>query len=339
MESAARIRIIALGGTIASTTGANGRARPRLTGDQLLTAVPGLDQVAALEVDSLDPVPSCSIGWAQVLEVADRIERARQAGLDGVVITQGTDTIEETSFAWDLLSANGMAVVVTGAMRHSDHPGADGPANLLDAVRLAATPAARSHGVLVTLASEIHTARTVRKRHTSSIAAFTSPTGSVGEIVEDRVHLAPPDSRHVLLTAPTHPAEIPRIPLVRACLGDGGWWLTAAQAAPGVVIEGMGGGHLPIAEAMRLREFAHRMPVVLTSRTGAGDVLRQTYGGFTGSETDLLDAGLIPAGDLDGMKARVALSLALALDMPREEISSTFEVLGTGRETLSGAVS
>jgi L-asparaginase len=213
-------------------------------------------------------------------------------------------------------------------MRHSDLPGADGPANLLDAVRLAATPAAREHGVLVTLAAQIHPARTVRKRHTSSIAAFSSPTGPIGEIVEDRVHLSPPSHRRALLNTPADATAIPSVPLVRSCMGDGAWWLDAVATAPGLVVEAMGGGHLPVAEAAGIRKIAGRTPVVLATRTGAGDILRGTYGGFPGSETDRLDAGVIPAGRLDGIKARIALALALTQNTPPVDLSDLFATLG-----------
>lgn len=324
-----RVRIIAVGGTIASTVGGDDRARPTLTADALVRAVPGLEHVAEIGVESLDPVPSCSMDWSHVLDVAARIARARTDGCAGVVITQGTDTLEETAFAWDLLTPRSpAAVVVTGAMRHADMPGADGPANLLDAVRLAASPAAGDHGVLVTLAGQIHAARTVTKRHTSSVSAFGSPTGQLGEIVEDRITLAPADRREVLLAVPTGAEQVPVVPLVRSCIGDHGWWLPAVAAAPGVVVEGMGGGCLPVDDAIGIRPIAGRTPVVLASRTGAGEVLQHTYGGFPGSETDLIDAGLIPAGDLSGVKARTALALALATGLSRSRIAEVFAVLG-----------
>ena len=325
-----RIRVIALGGTIASTRdgGRDSRAQPRLGGDELVGAVPGLDHIADIDIDSLVPTPGCSLTWSEIFDVAERISRAESDGYDGVVITQGTDTIEETAFAWELLASPSITVVVTGAMRHADLPGADGPANLLDAVRVASSSAARGHGVLVVLAGQVHRARTVRKRHTSSPAAFGSADGTVGEIVEGHIRLGLPDRPRVHLERASDATRIPVVPLVRSCLGDDGWWLPAVAAAPGAVIEGMGGGHLPVADARGVREVAVRVPIVLTSRTGAGAVLQSTYGGFAGSETDLLEAGLIPAGDLDSLKARVALTLALASGHDSERIREMFNVLG-----------
>lgn len=325
-----RVRLVALGGTIASTRGTErgSRAQPRLIGEELVNAIPEIDQIAEIDVESLVPAPGCSLSWDEVLDVAARVSRAGDEGYDGVVVTQGTDTIEETAFAWDLLTSVDAGVVVTGAMRHADLPGSDGPANLLDAVHLATAPRARAHGVLVTLAGQIHRARTVRKWHTSSPRAFGSAGGPIGEIVEGHVRLEMPDERQIRLAHPSDRSDLPIVPLVRSSLGDEGWWLPAAAAAGGVVIEGMGGGHLPPDDAVGIREIAARVPVVLTSRTGAGAALRNTYGGFAGSETDLLGAGLIPAGDLDGLKARIALTLAISTGHDAESIRRMLEVLG-----------
>ena len=203
-------------------------------------------------------------------------------------------------------------VVVTGAMRNPTLPGADGPANLLAAVVVAASPESAGLGCVVVMNDEIHAARFVRKTHSSSPSAFRSvATGPLGWIVEGRPRIAVrPVSLGAALDATT---PIPPVALVKIALGDDGRLLeqVVALGFAGLVVEGFGGGHVPSALAPILGRIATDIPVVLASRAGAGEVLRQTYS-YAGSERDLLDRRLIPAGYLDGLKARVLLSLLLA---------------------------
>src|SRR6201996_6882551 len=178
-----KVVLFTLGGTIASTPAAGGVV-PRLSGADLLTSVPGLDR-AGLEVKVHDfrQVPSSSLTIGDILDLAVAIREQVGAGADGVVVSQGTDTIEETVFLLDLLYDGDAPVVFTGAMRHPMLAGADGPANLLAAVTVAASPQARGLGCLVVFGDEIHAARFVRKAHTTSITAFISPpTGPLGGV-------------------------------------------------------------------------------------------------------------------------------------------------------------
>ena len=167
--------IFTLGGTIASVADPGGAAEVRLSGTELLAAVPQVGAAAQVEVRSFRQVPSGDLTLADVVALAGEIRRSIGAGADGVVVTQGTDTLEETSYALDLLLDGDAPVVLTGAMRSASLPGADGPANLVAAVRVAASREACGLGVLVVLNDEIHAARFVRKRHTTSTASFGSP--------------------------------------------------------------------------------------------------------------------------------------------------------------------
>jgi L-asparaginase len=248
-----------------------------------------------------------------------------QGGAAGVVVTMGTDTVEEMAFALDLLVDRDEPIVVTGAMRNPTLPGADGPANLLASVRVAASPSAAGLGTMVVFNDEIHAARYVRKGHTTSPAAFRSPSaGPLGWIVEARVRIAfrLPHRHHVecpLL------AKDRQVALLSAVLGDDGRLLgLVAQAGyEGLVVEAFGGGHVPDAWVDKLEGLAAEMPVLLASRTGAGEMLRETYG-FRGSESDLLARGLISAGQLDGHKARVLLALLLRAGAGRDRIAAEF---------------
>ncbi|GAA3086005.1 hypothetical protein GCM10020000_85710 [Streptomyces olivoverticillatus] len=181
---------------------------PRLTGADLVAAVPGLDRQAEIEVEDVRQVPGASLTLEDVAAVADCLHKAEAAGVEGMVVTQGTDTLEETAFLLDLLYRGSVPVVLTGAMRPPQQPGADGPANLLAAVSAASCPAIRELGVVVVFADEIHAARQVRKIHSTSTSAFASPgTGPIGHVVEGavRLHVTPlrPDGVSASVSRPS----------------------------------------------------------------------------------------------------------------------------------------
>lgn len=347
-----KVALFTLGGTIASTgtdAGAGTTAgtstaegvAPRLTGADLLVSVPGLEQAGAeLAVHDFRQVPSSSLTIDDILDLAAAIrDQTRTRGVDGVVVSQGTDTIEETSFLLDLVYDGDAPVVFTGAMRNPILAGADGPANLLAAVTVAAAPQARGLGCLVVLGDEIHAARFVRKAHTTSVAAFISPpAGPLGFVAEGRaVLLTRPAHRPALpalrslpapMNLPSRPGRAVQTGLVTMVLGDDGAVLEVADGRfDGLVVAGYGAGHVPAAVVGRLDALARRIPVVLASRTGAGMVLARTYG-YPGSERDLRARGLIGAGFLDPLKARLLLHLLLAAGATRDEIAAGFAAVG-----------
>ncbi|MFA7438844.1 asparaginase [Castellaniella sp.] len=307
------VTILSLGGTIAMTQGETGGVVPTLTAEALVGAVPQLQQVARVKAQSYRQLPSAHLRFEDIEALAASLRHLAGAGERGFVITQGTDTIDETAFALDCLYDLDVPLVVTGAMRHPTLPGADGPANLLAAVQVAASPAARGLGCLVVMNDEVHAARYVRKLNTSRPDAFASPAcGRLGWLTEGRLRLASrlPDVPRVVSSPQPRPAQVALLP---ACLDDPGDMvraLLAAHAFDGLVIQAAGGGHVTAGLADALETAARSMPVVLASRTGSGDVLSSTYG-YTGSEIDLLRRGLIRAGLLDGHKARVLLTLLL----------------------------
>lgn len=170
---------------------------------------------------------------------------------------------------------------------------------------------------------EIHAARFVQKTHTSSPSTFRSPlTGPIGWISEDTPRIATCPVGSLRVPLPPHTQERP-VALYTVALGDDGRLLEQV-GYEGLVIEALGGGHVPSHMAKTLESLASKIPVILASRTGGGEVLRNTYG-FTGSETDLLGRGLLSAGMLDGPKARLYLSLLLRSEASREEIVAAFE--------------
>jgi L-asparaginase len=333
------VSVLALGGTIASTNSGAG-VTPTLTAAQLVDSVPGLAQVARIRGNTFRQVPSPELTLADMSALAQEIERRLASGDAGVVVTQGTNTIEETAFTLDLLVDGDAPVVITGAMRNPTLAGADGPANLLAAVSTAASEHARGLGALVVFADEIHAARFVRKAHTQSVCPFrSSPAGPIGWLSEGKVRIGarPAGRRHLALHSVTEP---PPVALLTFGAGDEGRLVRAIAPAGyrGLVIEGTGGGHTNADSVEELERLAKEMPVVLASRTGAGDVLQQTYS-FVGSEIDLIRRGLIPAGAMTGAQARMLLRLLLAADTPLAEIGPAVEAIrapGTSAELLGG---
>lgn len=306
-----RLLLLSLGGTITMVPSAEGGIAPKLGAAELIASAPGLATVAQIEADSPARLPSPSLTPAHLVDVARRVEAAFAAGTDGAVVIQGTDTIEESAFLLDLLVAGDKPVVVTGAMRGAAAPGADGPANMLAAARVAASDAAHGLGTLAVLNDEIHAARFVQKSHAALPSAFTSPmAGPLGLVAEDRVRILTRVARH-----PTLPAALGApapVALLRWAMGDDGRLLGTLPGLgyAGAVIEAMGSGHVPADAVEAIGALAARMPVVLASRCATGPVFMQTYG-YPGGEIDLIRRGAIPAGMLSGPKARLLLGLVL----------------------------
>lgn len=328
-RQAARIVLFALGGTISMAGWDGGGVVARLTGRDLIGSASGLDGIE-IDVRDMAAVPSASLSFGDILDVAGEAGRAVRDGARGVVLTQGTDTLEETAFLADSVWPHEAPFVLTGAMRNPTLPGADGPANLVAAIRVAASGEARRRGALVVFSDEIHAARFVRKAHSTSTAAFVSPdAGPVGHVVEQIPRFLAYVPRRTPVTGVTRDAATAaRIALYTTTLDDDGLLLErVARTHHGLVVAGFGAGHVPAWLAEPLGQLASAMPVVLTSRTGAGPVLDATYGA-AGSERDLRERGLINGGFVHPHKARVLLRLLIASGAGREVIAAAFAELG-----------
>jgi L-asparaginase len=314
-NSKPRILVVALGGTIAMTKSQNGGITPKLTAADLVAAVPGLNDIAEVVARSPLQLPGASLKMNDLIGVAKLIADSEAEAIDGAVVVQGTDTIEETAFVLDCLDTGPIPVVVTGAMRGPQAAGADGPGNLLAAVTVAASPAGWQQGVLVVLNDTVHAATFVRKGHTLLPSSFTSePSGPAGYVVEGEfVRVV---SQRVVRFPPLRPTRpIPPVALVTFGLGEDGRMIRALPKLgyEAAVIAGMGVGHVPQSAVDALTELAASIPTVLASRVPGGPSLTKTYG-FPGSERDLLARGLISGGWLQPLKARLLLGLLLATE-------------------------
>ena len=304
-----RIGIFTTGGTIAMRTVAGGGVVPRdgaaaLLGDLTLPAG------VTIAHEDVFAKPSASIDLADVRTLADRLRAGFAAGLEGAVVTHGTDTLEETAFALALMLGPTRPVVVTGAMRSPDQAGADGPANLVAAIRVAMDPIAT--GVLVLFGDEIHAAHLVRKVHSSRVHAFSSePFGPIGHVEENVVRLE--FESRTRLPRLELAGAVPVVPVIQTGLGLEAETIEGIgrAAIDGLVVAGVGGGHTSSAAVPALEALSRRIPVVITSRVGMGSALRASYA-YAGGDIDLARRGLINGGRWRPSQARIILQLALS---------------------------
>jgi L-asparaginase len=315
-----RMTVLAAGGTIGMAGAAGAGAAPELGAAALVAAVPGLD-AAGLEARTLTTRPSAQLTGPEALGIA-RAAAGEAATGRGVVVTHGTDTLEEVALLCDLVNDAEAPVVFTGAMRPASAAGADGPANLLDAAAVARDPAAAGLGVLVVLGGEVHAARRVRKVDSVLPAAFASPGwGPLGTVREGRPALGPLPRRPPLPVA----ALDARVAVVAAGLGTDGAMVDAAVAAgmDGIVAVALGAGHVPPPFLEALARAAAAVPVVATVRPERGAILRGTYA-FAGAEGDLRASGAVCAGALSPAGARVKLMACLGAGLDRAGITAAF---------------
>jgi L-asparaginase len=309
--------VVSTGGTIAMRPDpATGKLVPALSGEELVELIRGEAQVGAghippLQVDQFAHVPSFDMHGDLFVSLAGRVLVHAARGDVGIVVTHGTDTMEESVYGLDLLLPPEATVVLTGAQRGASEPDTDGPGNLRNAIRLASSPDARGLGAVICFDGEIHAGREARKVHTSAVRAFDSPGyGPIGHVDGERVAVRRRPVRRPPLALPTPP--LPRVDLVRLYAGADSTFLRAALAAGAraIVLEATGRGNANEQVLDGVREAVSTgVPVVVASRCVAGRV-EPVYG--RGGGKDLAEAGAIFAGDLAGPKLRVLLQLALA---------------------------
>ena len=318
------IVVLGTGGTIASTAGESG-ATPELTTDDLLSAVPEIEGYANVTTEQVAQVPSFDMDLETAAQVRERVRNAAADGADGVVITHGTDTMEESAYYLDLTLDLEVPVVLTGAQRRPDEVSPDGPANLLTAVRAASHDAFRgSGGVYVAFDEEVHAARDVTKVHTSKLGTLSSPeAGPVAAFGRGGIRLF----RETGSRSPTISVGRPEtdVRMVKTGIGVDGRQVEHAldDGADGIVVEATGLGNTTAALGDAVANAVQQgVPAVVTSRSLAG-ATAPVYGTPGGGKT-LRERGAIFGGDLPAHKARIKLLLVLEETTDHEEIREYF---------------
>jgi L-asparaginase len=308
-----RVLLLATGGTISMRQDAQaGGAVPSLTGREIVEAVPGIDRIAELEVREFGRFPGPHMTIERMWELRAAVLEAFAAGFQGVVVMHGTDTIEETAYLLDRSLPAEIPVVITGAMRNSSELSWDGPANLMSAVEVAASPEARGRGTMVVMDEEIVQGAEVVKTHTEQAGTFRSPNwGPLGLTDKGRA-LFYRESRRKPALAPERP--VTPVDLIKIVAGADSRLVDASldSGAHGVVIEAMGRGNVPPAVLPGIRRWIEaERPVVVASRSSRGRVL-DTYA-YEGGGHQLREMGCIFADHMTGQQARIELMLALGV--------------------------
>lgn len=319
--------LVATGGTIAMQVDAGRQAPvPALAGSALLDRVADLAKVARVEVQDFGNLPSAGIGPCHWLKLQRQLAAAaRRDDVAGIVVSHGTDTLEETAWFLDLTLDAEKPVVLVGAQRNASEPDSDGPRNLRDGVRVATAHAARGQGVLVVMNGEVHAARDVTKSHTSDVGGFQSGSaGLLGTVDDERLLLAraPMRRQPLALHAPT----LPRVDIVVMHAGaDGALLRAAVQAgARGIVVQALGLGNVNAAMLHAVHEAVEAGVVVAISTRVPRGRVRPVYG-FEGGGQSLQDAGAVFADDLGPAKARILLMLALQTRRSRDDLQRMFD--------------
>ncbi len=320
------VKMIATGGTIAMKVDPVKNAPvPAISGEDLLATVPGIGKVANIEVENLSNIPSDYMtpdNWVALYKsVTAALARPE---VSGVVISHGTDTLEESAYFLDLTVRSDKPIVLIGAQRNASETDFDGPRNLLNAIRVAVSQSARGMGAMIVMNNQINAAREATKSHTSDVESFQSGNyGFLGRVNPDRVLFFRTSTRRQHL--PLGAAKLPDVKIVPMYAGADGSMVKAAAAteARGIVVQALGMGNVnkPVFAEIK-KAIAEGIIVVISTRVAGGEVM-PVYG-FEGGGKTLANAGAIFASDLSPQKARILLMLGLRAELNRGQIQQLF---------------
>lgn len=326
MNKKKKIAIVFTGGTISMTVDEKvGAAIPTLSGEQIMSMVTNIDKVAEIEILNFDEIPGPHITPERMMELKNYVNNLlAKDDIDGVVVTHGTDSLEETAYFLDLTITSAKPVIVTGAMRSSSELGYDGPSNLSSAVCTAISKEAVGKGVLVVLNNEAMLASEATKTNTLALNTFKAlATGPLGVIDCNQLVLAKNVGPRTIIDTDNVESKVA---LFKAAVGMDAEFIKLAtdNGYKGIIIEAMGRGNIPphMFEGVKYAR-ENNVPVVIVSRCHSGRVF-DSYGYF-GSGRDLRNIGCIFGGDLPGQKARIKLMLALGKTNDLNEIKDFFE--------------
>lgn len=315
------VKILTTGGTIAMKDKKGAGAVPALTAEDLESLLP--PDIGPLETEEFSNLPSAHMTADLIFKLSQRVKDLVAAdNVIGIVITHGTDVMEETAYLLDLVVGTEKPIVLTGAMLTASQVGYDGIANLKAAVRVAASPEARNLGALVVMNKQVHAARYVTKSHTQALDTFRSPSwGPLGRVDGDRVVIGKRVKREHI------PCQrlAADVPLIKLAVGLDERFLRQAieRRADGAVIEALGGGRVPPWWMPTIKEAINRgLVVVIASRCPTGRVYDEY--GYAGAYRDLKRAGCIFSEGLSGQKARIKLMVTLGSTRDRGAIQRMF---------------
>lgn len=315
----ASIRILSTGGTIASTDSDEG-ARPEIYGSEILGDATEAEEYASITVEEVTKIPSFDMDFKTMATIVEKSHEAAEEGIDGVVVTHGTDTMETSAFYAGQTSSTDVPIVFTGAQRRPDEPSSDGPANLINAVRAAAHNRVQAAGgSYVVFNDQLHEARSVTKLHTSRVGAFQSPdSGPVASLDRHRIHFHHEPNSAEPKCGPIVPTATVRVVSSGVSVSRDPIDDAIKAGVDGLIIEGTGLGNTTKAMSEGIADaIDYEIPVVVGSRCPSGSTI-PVYGGDGGGET-LRKYGVGFADDLSVQKARIKLALALSVtDKPLE---------------------
>lgn len=326
MSSNKKIAIIFTGGTISMKIDPDLHAVvPALTSEEVVNMIPNIERFAQIEVINYGNIPSPHITPSMMMEIAELVEKTvKREDITGVVITHGTDTLEETAYLLDLLIKTPKPIVLLGSMRNSSELGYDGSSNLAAGLCTAISDNARNKGVLVVMNNEVNAAAEVTKTNTLSLNTFQSPEfGPLGIVDNDEVIF----HRDIISHQHINSKKIEeKVALVKVASGMGSNILDfyIDSNYKGIVIEALGRGNIPPAMIDGIKRAAQsNIPVVMVSRCPTGRVL-DSYG-YEGGGRHLRNLGVILGGNLPGQKARIKLMLALGMTDDMDKIKEIIE--------------
>lgn len=321
-----RILILHTGGTISMSQDADGAVRPDKK-NPLLAAGQELRLPADIEliVEDFSNLPSPHITVEIMFQLKERIKAAKAAGIDSVVITHGTDTLEETAYFLDVTIGDLLPIILTGAMRSINELGSDGLYNFECAIRVAASDNAIDKGVLIVMNDEIHSARYVTKTHTTNVATFRTPTlGPIGLVTKSKILFKQELPKSTRYDITSIDAMIPIIKVFAGMQSDFFELLENAISVDGIVVEALGAGNLPpqtLPPFYRLLDKG--LPIVLVSRCFNG--LAEPVYDYHGGGVELAQHGVIFCSGINSQKARLKLLIALNAQLPKEELQRFME--------------
>ncbi len=320
------ILVVFTGGTISMKIDSKtGGAVPHFNGEELIKMIPQAKGLANISVYEFGMYPGPHMTPEMMFDLSNKLnEFAKQDDVDGIIVTHGTDTLEETAYLLDLTVDTGKPIVVIGAMKTSSEPDWDGPRNLVDAIHICSNPNSTGMGVLVCLNGEINAASEVTKTHTEDVETFRSlDFGTIGFVENGRVLFNRLPRKIEKIKTGTINTNVD---LIKAYAGmnEKFYKFSADSGVEGIVVEAMGVGNVPPPAFTGIKYAVDKgIPVVLVSRCPAGETL-DIYG-YPGAGKWLKEIGVIFADYLNGQKARIKLMLALGAAKNREELIKLFD--------------